>query len=300
MSAELTELPIVDRHEPLVSVVMPTHNRAKLLEKAIRSVLSQTYKNLEIIVVDDASCDNTSETVKTIQDERVRYIRHETNKGGSAARNSGILLARGEYIAFLDDDDEWEPEKTEQQLKVLESCDAVLCTSNEPGSGSAKLDSKKTVDIADLRKGLFTAGGTGALMARSTILKDTLFDEKLPKYQDWDLFIRLAQKCVIGYLNKRLVRYNEGTHHRISNRILNMPARELESQLRMLEKHKEFFGDAWYRRHMSWGMLYGIKQRTDKLSQIMFTIRRYGIASVANMLINRTWQKIAEHWKRYV
>jgi glycosyltransferase involved in cell wall biosynthesis len=112
---------------PLVSVVLPTFNRAHLLKSALASVLSQTYKNLEIIVVDDASTDDTQQVVAVIKDHRLRYIRHVATKGGSAARNTGILAAIGSYIAFLDDDDEWYPEKVEAQLEWLDRYDAVLC-----------------------------------------------------------------------------------------------------------------------------------------------------------------------------
>ena len=104
---------------PLVSVIIPTHNRADLVPLAIQSVLQQTYTNLECIVVDDASTDNTEETVRTIIDERIIYLRHENNKHASAARNTGIKYARGEFIAFLDDDDEWLPTKLEKQVPFL-------------------------------------------------------------------------------------------------------------------------------------------------------------------------------------
>src|SRR3990167_9420175 len=114
MIAALTKKTAIDMKRPVVSVVMPTFNLARLLERALRSALDQTYDNLEIIVVDDASSDDTPDVVKTVQDERVRYIRHETNRGGSAARNTGIRIATGEFIAFLDDDDEWESIKTEE------------------------------------------------------------------------------------------------------------------------------------------------------------------------------------------
>lgn len=283
---------------PLVSVVIPSFNRAELLKRAVASAMNQTHRNLEIIVVDDASHDNTKTIIENIDDTRIRYIQHGTNRGGSAARNTGIRLATGDYIAFLDDDDEWAPEKTERQLIILEHYDAVLCTSDETGSSSSKLDSKTTVDLDDLRRGRFTAGGTGVLMARATMLKETLFDESLPKYQDWDLFIRLAHKCTIGYLNKSFVHYNEGTHDRISNRIQNMPASELEKQLRMVEKHREFFGPVWYRRHMSQAMLYGIKHRPDKSTHILYTIRRYGVIPVIGALSARVREKIAEQWAR--
>jgi glycosyltransferase involved in cell wall biosynthesis len=276
-----------------VSVVIPTFNRSALLSRALSSVLRQTHQNLEIIVVDDASPDDTAEIVTRIDDERVRYLRHETNKGGSAARNTGIRAATGAYIAFLDDDDEWEIEKTREQLKALQKYDAVLCTSDEPGFASRKLDNKRSVDLNDLRRGHFTAGGTGVLMARADVLKESMFDESLPRFQDWDLFIRIAQRHSIGYINKPLVRYNEGAHGRISNKILNMPARELEAQLRMLAKHKPFFGDKWYRRHMCRGLLYGIKHRPDKFRHIAYMVEHYGTLKVALALARRFMEKFA-------
>jgi len=279
---------------PLVSVVMPTFNRARLLERAMRSVLNQTYAQLEIIVVDDASRDNTLEVVKAVQDDRVRYIRHEINRGGSAARNTGIGAARGEYIAFLDDDDEWESVKTEEQLWVLErqNYDAVLCTSDEHGARMSKFDNKKMIDLEDLRRGRFTAGGTGVLMARTDVMQETLFDENLPRYQDWDVFIRIGQKYRIGYVNKPFVRYNEGVHERISNKIITMPASALEKELRMVHKHREFFGEQLYRWHVCRFMLYGIKYRSDKLAHIFYLVRNYGMGNVVKFLVKRVWQKM--------
>ncbi len=281
---------------PLVSVVIPTCNRAALLTRAIQSVRQQTYGNLEIIVVDDASTDDTRKIVGSLADPRIRYIRHDVNRGGAAARNTGIRAARGEYIAFLDDDDEWESVKTEVQLRVLEdqNYDAVLCTSDEHGARLSKFEGKKMIDLEDLRRGRFTAGGTGVLMARANVLKDTMFDETLPRYQDWDLFIRIAQKYAIAYNNKPLVRYNEGAHDRISNKILNMSARELEAQLCMVEKHKSFFGNKWFMWHMCRGLLYGIKHRPDKAEHIVYMIRHYGVLNVALALMRRFYQKFGE------
>lgn len=282
------------RNDPagnLVSVVVPTYNRAELLRSAIQSILAQTHRNLEIIVIDDASIDATPQVVASFNDRRIRYIRHDTNRGGSAARNTGIRAATGTFIAFLDDDDEWEPIKTAEQLRVLRKYDAVLCTSDEPGTGSPKLDSKETVTPEDLRHGRFTAGGTGVLVARAAILKATLFDEDLPKYQDWDLFIRLSRQCTLGYLNKRLVRYNEGEHQRISNRIMSLSASQLERQYRMLFKHETFFGPFWFRWHMCRGMLYGIKRRREKVGHVLYTMRRFGVFPVLGALGARFWEK---------
>jgi len=252
---------------------------------------------LEIIVVDDASRDNTRDVVLAVRDNRIRYIRHESNRGGSAARNTGIRAATGDYISFLDDDDEWEPEKTKEQMKVLQNFDAVLCTSNEPGSGSSRHDTKQAIELDDLRRGNFTAGGTGVLMAKALVLKETMFDESLPRYQDWDLFIRIAQRFTIGYLNHPLVRYNEGAHERISNKIANMPAPLLEKQVRMLQKHRDFFGARWYRRHMCTALLYSIKHRQDKIAHLAYTVRRYGFINVVRVLSMRIGEKVRSLWR---
>lgn len=105
---------------PKVSVVIPTHNRSSLLRRAIQSVLDQTYQDFEIIVVDDASTDDTEAVVKGFADERIRYVRHSENRGEAASRNTGIRLAKGEYIAGHDDDDVWLPPKLEKQVKAFE------------------------------------------------------------------------------------------------------------------------------------------------------------------------------------
>ena len=102
-------------------MIIPTHNRADLLPRAARSVLGQTYDDYEIIIVDDCSTDGTSETVLSWGDNRIRYIRHTENRRQSASLNTGIDAARGEYVAFLDDDDEWMPDKLELQVAELES-----------------------------------------------------------------------------------------------------------------------------------------------------------------------------------
>jgi glycosyltransferase involved in cell wall biosynthesis len=106
---------------PMVSIVIPTHNRSESLRHSIASVLTQTLQDFEIIVVDDASSDHTAEVAYMFADQRIKYIRHDANLGVAAARNTGIVNSRARYIAFLDDDDEWLPEKLARQLKRLHS-----------------------------------------------------------------------------------------------------------------------------------------------------------------------------------
>ena len=116
---------------PLVSVIIPTYNRVHTLPVSVESVLRQTYHNLEVIVVDDGSTDKTENYVRGLTDSRVRYVRNTGQHGPAAARNLGVRLARGEYVAFQDSDDEWHPDKLEKQMPILlnpkERIDIVYC-----------------------------------------------------------------------------------------------------------------------------------------------------------------------------
>ncbi|MBL8014517.1 MAG: glycosyltransferase family 2 protein, partial [Candidatus Omnitrophica bacterium] len=106
---------------PKVSVIISTYNRAQYLGRAIQSVLSQSFEDFELIVVDDASKDTTKDVVAQFNDSRIRYIRHEENRGGPAARNTGIKNTSGVFLAFLDDDDQWCQEKLQKQVRKMES-----------------------------------------------------------------------------------------------------------------------------------------------------------------------------------
>lgn len=106
---------------PEVSIILPTYNRSHLIRRAISSVLNQTYRDFELIIVDDGSTDQTDKVVRGFEDERISYIWHAENLGAAAARNAGIGVAKGTYIAFQDSDDEWLPRKLEMQVKVLEN-----------------------------------------------------------------------------------------------------------------------------------------------------------------------------------
>jgi glycosyltransferase involved in cell wall biosynthesis len=283
------------KNAPLVSVVIPTSNRANLLKRALESVLSQTYRKLEILVIDDASRDNTRAVVEAFKDDRIRYLRHDINLGGSAARNSGIRAAKGHFIAFLDDDDEWVPEKTQKQLTMFSRFDAVLCTCYKNGRSMGKWFAREIVRLEDLRRNPYSVGGTGVLMAKSKILKNLLFDESLPLYQDWDLFIRLAHRCDIGYLNAPLLVYNEGDHQRITNRRASLTANEMEKQAAMLHKHKGFFGPKWYKRHLAGLLLYGFfRHRRNKMPYLRYVIERCGISAVARAITKRVQRKLIE------
>ncbi len=203
------------KKKPRVSVIIPTYNRAHLIERAIQTVLSQTYQDLEIIVVDDGSSDNTEEVVMTLKDERIRYIRHEENKGAPAARNTGIQAAKGDYIAFQDSDDEWLPQKLEKQMKVFETVSAKV---GVVYTGFLRIENdkkeyipylwvtKKEGDIhKELLKGSFIT--TPAILVRKECFKKAgMFDERLPRLQDWELVLRLSKYYDFKFIDEPLLK----------------------------------------------------------------------------------------------
>lgn len=184
----------------LVSVIIPTHNRPALLPRAVRSVLAQTFQDFEIIIVDDGT-ESVTPVLKKFDDTRIRYIKNEGRHGGGAARNRGIKEARGEFVAFLDDDDEWLPEKLERQIQVLkEHPEAVASFSGvralkEDGTflyehGIGRFGIVHPLEETLARPFIWTS----ALVVRRGTLLEELFDESLPKNQEWDLEIRLLTR----------------------------------------------------------------------------------------------------------
>lgn len=105
--------------EKLVSIIMPTYNCAKFIDKTIKSVIAQTYKNWELVIVDDCSKDNTEEVVANFKDDRIKYHKLKNNSGAAVARTEAMKLANGNYMAFLDSDDLWKKEKLEKQLEFM-------------------------------------------------------------------------------------------------------------------------------------------------------------------------------------
>ena len=178
--------------KPLISVVIPAYNREKTIKKAILSVLNQGYKELEILVVDDGSTDNTANVVKSINDSRIKYI-YQKNKGACAARNNGIIKASGQYIAFHDSDDVWHSNKLAKQLPVLfdKKADIVFCKLNLT-DGKEKNEKYPTyydegiVDPINTLLGI----GTQTLVMRADLAKQSLFDEKMPRFQELEFLLR--------------------------------------------------------------------------------------------------------------
>lgn len=207
--------------EELVSVIIPTYNRGYCIERSINSVLNQTWSNLEVLVVDDASTDNTFEIVKEVNDSRVRYFRIQNNMGANHARNEGIKNAKGNYIAFNDSDDEWLPEKLEKQMQLMklqekiegDNIGAVYCIMTKYSNGriyqiAPMLEEVGEHGIGNIYKymqgNMFIS--TQTLVFRKKVLEKVGgFNEDLERLQDWELLLRVAQKYKFFLVQENLV-----------------------------------------------------------------------------------------------
>lgn len=217
------------------------------MSEALTSVLDQSWRDFEVLVVDDASTDDTSEVVRAVADPRVRYLRNERNLRLPASRNRGIRESRGEWVAFLDDDDRWLPEKLEKQLAVVGRGPADL---GLVYSGSLTVD-RVSGEIQDtwlpskrgdlrqvLREGnCLGPGGSTALARRTSLEQAGLFDEDLRYGEDYDLWIRMARASSFDFVAEPLIRY--GTHPSGMTRSWVNWAAAMEPLLR---KHEGYFG----------------------------------------------------------
>jgi glycosyltransferase involved in cell wall biosynthesis len=206
---------------PLVSVVIPTHDRAHLVGRAITSVLQQTLADWECVVVDDASTDATGETVRSFRDPRIRYLRHEVNKGASAARNTGVQAARGEYVAFLDSDDEWLPDKLARQIELFGSSEVhpgvIYTAAYRVNSVTAETRLTRPRLRGDVFRDVLLrqqVNLTTVIVKADLIRSVGGFDEQLPRGEDRDLFIRLAAVATFDGISDPLARHyvHDGPH----------------------------------------------------------------------------------------
>lgn len=200
---------------PTISVVIPTYNHARFLAQAIESALAQTLAPHEVIVVDDGSTDATTEVLSRFG-TIIRVIRQH-NSGVSMARNAGAFAATGEYLAFLDADDEWLPGKLEKQLWCF-ACDPKLglvhCGVEEINAEGVTLGYRRDGLAGDVlpefllfRRSIILGGGSGVLIPRGVFDKVAGFDGRLSTAADWDLYCRIAARYRVGFAPEVLLRY---------------------------------------------------------------------------------------------
>ncbi|MEA3377272.1 MAG: glycosyltransferase [Chloroflexota bacterium] len=214
------------KREPTVSVIIPTYNRREYVQEAIDSVLAQTYKDYEIIVVDDGSTDGTGEALKARYGDGIRYVWQE-NQGESVARNRGTDMARGEYVGFLDSDDLYLPHKLEKQVPILEESPDVgmvfagAWIIDEEGDrvGDKTLDNgtdAESFDTTDLYFSNFIGGPSTTLIRKGVFDRTGVFDPEIRFAEEWDLWLRIVSESRVVGLDEMLAcirRHRGGQSH---------------------------------------------------------------------------------------
>jgi glycosyltransferase involved in cell wall biosynthesis len=201
---------------PHVSVIIPTYNRSQFLAGALTSVLGQSYKDLEILVIDDGGTDDAAAVVAGFHGAPIRYLRHDHRRGSAASRNTGIRHATGEYIAFLDDDHEWYPEKLMRQMQCMLASPAEVggvytgCFIIERSTGKIR-DQVVPGARGDVHQALLAGNCIGSassmLMRRSCINEAGCFDEGLPSFYDYDLWLRAGRKYQFECIREPQLKY---------------------------------------------------------------------------------------------
>ena len=250
----------MNSNNPLISVVIPTYNCSQFIISAIHSVLDQSYENYEIIIVDDGSTDNTKEVLKPyIEEKKIQYV-FQNNLGPSAARNKGIKLSKGEYIAFLDADDLWIPGKLEKQVNFLDNnknlglvfsdtsifdeggviSDSFLRLKKNLWKIPTSSDSKNgRVFLRNIFEDLIEENfiPTKTVLIRKKCIDELgYFDETLFSVEDRDMWLRIAQTYGVGFINEPLAKKRQHKTNIGSNQQL-----ALESQLRVINKMLEIY-----------------------------------------------------------
>jgi len=236
----------MSNQNPKVSVIIPTYNRAKLLPRTINSVLNQTFQDFELIIVDDGSTDNTKEVIKGFQnkDERIKYV-YQNNQGESGARNTGLRESQGEYVAFLDSDDEWLPEKLEKELELFKrsdrkhlgfvSCNALI----KKGDGIREYKTPRYKNnFKELLKRNFICSPSSVLIKNKVFNSVGVFDKKLKIGPDWDMWIRIAREYDFDFVPEPLFKYY--IHGNNITKTLSLSKKERNLKY-IFQKYKKYY-----------------------------------------------------------
>ena len=240
---------------PTVSVVLPTYDRADVLPRAIESVLDQTVSDLELVVVDDGSTDETPEVVGEFDDERLQYLKRGEHAGANAARNAGIRQSTGEFVSFLDSDDEFLMRHLERALDRFDSrapeCLGVV-TASESVEDGRSIDRNGvpsgTITHDAIRRGNVIGGFSCATFRQRCFDAVGYLDPELPSWQDFEFFLRVLDTHTLYGLDEVLLRYHERADSISADR-----RRKLRGQELVYQKHRQqFTGELlaywWYAR----------------------------------------------------
>ena len=212
--------------DPLVTVVITTYNRPSFLRSAVETVVAQDYEPIELVVVDDCSETPAREVLEDHTPEVTSFEirRHAENRGANAARNTGVDAASGEFIAFLDDDDRWEPEKISRQVEAFRRAGddvGLVCTGRKVvDDGSVDEVRLPEIPDGDITKALLcrnVVGTQSSVMVRTDVARETPFDETMPRWADLEWYVAVSTECEFAAVREPLVIYTRGALNRISD-----------------------------------------------------------------------------------
>ena len=230
----------IDLDQITVSIILTTYNRAQLLTYAIHSVLAQTYHSFELIVVDDGSTDNTKELMAQFDDQRIKYLAHEQNKGVSAARNTGLAQSTGKYVAFIDSDDEWEIDKLEKQMAFLaDKQTPVFIFSNSlkiKDGSSVGYERDLAIPTQRYYYEMYSVTAPSTWVISRDVFKLTgYFDEEFYCFDDIDFLFRMGKCNIVTYYLAEVV----AKRHEHSSNLSNVSFATLKAREQFYEKHKD-------------------------------------------------------------
>lgn len=291
------ELKKAIENDVLVSIVIPTFNRPLLARRAIASVLAQTIKNIEVIVVDDSSNKklNVPDIINSIDDKRIIYISHTHSKGPSSTRNTGIASAKGKYIALLDDDDIWFEDKIERQLNNLNGNKAGICAFISQ-KGKNKRTGIQNIGLTELRKNRDWAICSG-LIILAEIIKKVKFDNKIRVGEDMDLLFSILKTEKICYLDEVLFIVNAGEHHRITNEGAG-DSDVLEKRVKFIKKNMASYGKYWGNVSIATILLRDIKHSNNKINYISSIYKRCGAIPTTHVMLKKTINALIKIFKK--
>lgn len=216
----LTKSDSMEREEGLVSIIMPSYNTGPYIKETIQSVLYQTYKKWELIIVDDCSTDNTDEVLSEICDERIRYFKNEKNSGAALSRNRALREAKGQWIAYLDSDDIWMPEKLEKQVSFMEENGYAFSYTNyeEIDAEGNKTGVKVTGPKKITKTGMFNYCWPGCLTVMFDATKIGVVQiEDIKKNNDYAMWLKICRKADCYLLDEYLGQYRKGREGSVSS-----------------------------------------------------------------------------------
>lgn len=214
----------LERNEGLVSIIMPSYNTAPYIKMAIQSVLDQTYEKWELIIVDDCSTDNTDEVLSEVRDERIRYFKNKTNSGAAVSRNRALREATGQWIAFLDSDDMWMPEKLEKQISFMKENGYAFSYTNyeEIDAEGNKTGVRITGPKKITKTGMFNYCWPGCLTVMFDATKIGLVQiEDIKKNNDYAMWLKICRKADCYLLQQYLGQYRKGRAGSVSSHGIN-------------------------------------------------------------------------------